>query len=81
MLNILRNASDVVVVPAPDEPVTAIIGCFADMTTLPYRSLNCCDNYIMEIASVTDLTNLLRRWGHRCARTKAMRSIIVKGVC
>ena len=28
ILNILRNASDVVVVPAPDEPVTAMIGCF-----------------------------------------------------
>ncbi|EQL93829.1 hypothetical protein D035_0166 [Vibrio parahaemolyticus VP250] len=34
ILNILRNASDVVVVPAPDEPVTAMIGCLADMTNL-----------------------------------------------
>jgi len=24
------------VVPAPDEPVTAIIGCLADMTTLVF---------------------------------------------
>ncbi|CSD29675.1 Uncharacterised protein [Vibrio cholerae] len=34
ILNILRKASEVVVVPAPEEPVTAIIGCLADMTNL-----------------------------------------------
>ncbi|PCS23085.1 hypothetical protein BTN49_1078 [Candidatus Enterovibrio escicola] len=32
ILNIFRKASDVVVVLTPDESVTAIMGCFANIT-------------------------------------------------